>query len=259
LFDLATRKERHHLTRPNFVRELALSADGSLLALGAQEGPASIWDVKTGKMVHELRGDSFVGGVAFSPDGKTLASTNSGAKGDRNAIRLWDVATGNQLRCLNKDSEPVWNVIFSADGKMLITASGSSIRLRDLATGEEQGPAAGNPWYLGNVILSPDGRTLAYHADDSIRALGPGRGAGGRQASGFPLVLGLLGGRQDAGRRYRPQQSQPLGGGRSPPGPPIRDRSEKRRLRLGRLLSCGILLRRQTAGLGRPSPVARRP
>src|SRR5207237_7276122 len=47
LFDVATRKERHQVirrgnTRSYLAHEFALSPDGSLLALGAQQGPISI-------------------------------------------------------------------------------------------------------------------------------------------------------------------------------------------------------------------------
>jgi RNA polymerase sigma factor (sigma-70 family) len=168
LFDVATRKERHQLTRPNMIRGLALSPDGDLLALGAQEGPISLWDVKTGKLVRELRGAPFVPGVAFSPDGKRLASVELDQTAKRDIFRLWDLTTGKELRRLKENIGPVWSVVFSADGKTLITGS-AVIRLWDVATGEERGPAAGNPWYVGTPRLSPDGHTLAYNADYAIR------------------------------------------------------------------------------------------
>ncbi|TMQ35120.1 MAG: sigma-70 family RNA polymerase sigma factor, partial [Planctomycetota bacterium] len=173
LFDVATRRERHQLTRPNaprhHARAFALSPDGSHLAVVVHQGPLSIWDVKTGRMLRELRGTRFAASAAFSPDGKTLASAESNDKADRNTLALWDVATGKKLRRLNGNAWPVSKVTFSGDGKTLIVGCEGTIRLWDVATGNECGPAAGNPASMGRAVLSADGRTLAYQADDSIR------------------------------------------------------------------------------------------
>jgi RNA polymerase sigma factor (sigma-70 family) len=167
VFDVPTRTQRHQITRPKMVRGLALSPDGRLLALGNQEGAASVWDLSTGRLVRELRGWPFVSGVAFSPDGKTLATTELDQKADRNAIALWDVQTGRELHRLAEAVGPVWCVIFVPDGKTVLAASGSTIRRWDPVTGAEQGPAPGHPGYVGAIAVH--GRTLAYLADSSIR------------------------------------------------------------------------------------------
>jgi RNA polymerase sigma factor (sigma-70 family) len=191
LFDLATRQERHRLSRPDFIRALALSPDGSLLALAGRGGTPSLWEVSTGKLVRELRQGSLVLGVAFSPDGKILASVEYDEKTRQNAIVLWDLGTGKERGRLQKQVGPVWSVAFSADGRTVIASSLGAIRLWDVTTGEECGPAAGNPGYVGSVILSPDGQTLAYQADSSIRlwdlasAREAGRLAGDHWSSAF--------------------------------------------------------------------------
>src|SRR5262245_21070079 len=55
--------------------------------------------------------------VAFSPDGKTLASV-----GNDQVCRLWDPATGRQLRVLQGHTRPVESVAFAPDGKSVVTA-----------------------------------------------------------------------------------------------------------------------------------------
>ena len=56
--------------------------------------------------------------MALSPDGKILASGSS----DK-TIKLWDVATGREIRTLSGHTHWVNSVAFSPDGKIL--ASGS--------------------------------------------------------------------------------------------------------------------------------------
>ncbi|MGH8513989.1 MAG: WD40 repeat domain-containing protein, partial [Gammaproteobacteria bacterium] len=58
-----------------------------------------------------------VSAVSFSPDGKTLASGS-----DDYTVRLWDLATGKELRRLSHESV-VYAVSFSPGGKTLASAS----------------------------------------------------------------------------------------------------------------------------------------
>src|SRR5579884_1263291 len=180
-FDLSTHMERRHLTRPKFVRGIALSPDGRLLALGNQNGPASIWEVKTGRLVQQFDGYPFVPGVAFSRDGKTLATAERDTEKSRQAIALWSIATGKRLHLVETNVGALWSVAFSADGKTLIGGTGTGvIKLWDTATGSERSPARGSPTYVGGVTVSPDGRTLAYTARSALYLwdLATGRDAG---------------------------------------------------------------------------------
>ena len=174
LWNVASRTLVHELTRPSDLYSIAFSPDSRTLAAGARDGIIPLWDVKTGQLLRELHGLSDVRdvrAVGFSRDGKVLATGDYDNKQSLPVIRLWDAATGKELRRIEGRFHGIESLAFSADGKTVITSgSDNIIRLWDVATGTEQAPR-GNQGYVGDVTLSPDGRTLAYVNRESIRLL----------------------------------------------------------------------------------------
>jgi WD40 repeat protein len=69
------------------------------------------------------------GSVAFSPDGRLLASGSAD-----NTIKLWEVASGSEVRTLTGHTYLVWSVAFSPDGRLLASGSGdNTIKLWDIS------------------------------------------------------------------------------------------------------------------------------
>jgi WD40 repeat protein len=100
--------------------------------------------------------------VAFSPDGTRLASA-----GKDRTVRLWDAATGREIRTLTGHAKSVLSVAFSPDGKLL--ASGGqdfTLRLWDAATGKEVHSPLGHKGWVLSVAFSPDGTRLASSDTD---------------------------------------------------------------------------------------------
>jgi WD40 repeat protein len=101
VWDVATRRR---ITSVDAVHQgyaadyaVALSSDGSMLALGGDGSPRTILrivDVRTGELLHEFdQTGAGVGGLQFSQDDRLLVVTGL----SDNSTSLWDVASGTQI------------------------------------------------------------------------------------------------------------------------------------------------------------------
>jgi RNA polymerase sigma factor (sigma-70 family) len=112
-----------------------------------------------------LRHASWVSSVVFTPDGESLLSASSD-------IRLWDRATGKELRRFTGHKHYHYGLALSADGKTLVSAGDDgAVRVWELATGREALaiPKAHEGSMVRGVALSPDGKTLASGGGDNGR------------------------------------------------------------------------------------------
>ena len=99
---------------------LAVSPDGGLVAASTGGGLVCLFDPAKGELIESLHGQlNSAFGIAFSPDGRRLIS----ASGGREAIKLWDVGTRQELLTLGGNGSILGVARWSADGDMILAGS----------------------------------------------------------------------------------------------------------------------------------------
>jgi WD40 repeat protein len=149
------------------------SPDGKLMVTAHYEGYIRFWDVANGEMLVAFPAHmGSVWCVVFSPDGKNIASC-----GYDGVIKIWDIETteyardgihASERRSLQISKESIQSVLFSKDGKTLISSSAdSTIRYWDINTGKCTKILQQHQALVWCLALSPDGDIIASGSDDN--------------------------------------------------------------------------------------------
>jgi WD40 repeat protein len=182
LWDVATGKETRTLKAKPYSYSAAFAPDGRTLAIASNEfrgeSVIRLWDTETGTERWRSAGHKQSAlSVAFSPDGKTLASGGLDSYDGRGrffgSIKLWDPATGKQLREVSGLRNIVDAVRFSPDGKYLVSTgrSGPTI-LWDWKAANGLRRIWEDPDRASGIAsFSPDSRRLAWCTHHAIRLL----------------------------------------------------------------------------------------
>jgi WD40 repeat protein/serine/threonine protein kinase len=141
---------------------LALSSDGSRLAVGGGSGIVQVLDTMASRpvLVRDVKvTDEFVTAVALSADGRFLA-TGSGF--DESDIRLWNLeAQDSAPRTLSGHFAWIAALEFSPDGRTLFSASGDqTVRVWDTATRQTVATFYGHTGEVNALSVSADGRKM---------------------------------------------------------------------------------------------------
>jgi WD40 repeat protein len=112
-------------------------------------------------------GDENLLDVRFHPDGRRVATIGHSAKVSR--IRIWDIATGDQVRVIEPTvATLLGRIAFSPDGMTLAAGdTNGSVRVWDDETRRERLVLPGHSGTVFHVAFSPDGATLASASDDT--------------------------------------------------------------------------------------------
>ncbi|MFN2283019.1 MAG: BTAD domain-containing putative transcriptional regulator [Anaerolineae bacterium] len=103
---------------------LALSRDGRMALLGTLDGLVVLIDLVNARTILELHGHTGrVKSVAFTADERGTPFPDGALSGaDDGTLRLWDLRSGSELRCLTYDEPGIAGVAISPDGKLGLTA-----------------------------------------------------------------------------------------------------------------------------------------
>jgi WD40 repeat protein len=176
LWDLTTGREIRDFKGHSFgVITVAISPNGKTALSGGANSTLKLWDLATGREIREFKGHSGpVHSVAISPDGRTALSGSCERYENglcvQGAFKLWDLASGREIRAFKGHSEEVGEVAISPDGRAALSASWNTLKLWDLATGREIREFKGHSGPVYSVAISPDGRAaLSGSRDNTLK------------------------------------------------------------------------------------------
>lgn len=185
------------------ILSITFSPDGRRMATAVSDQSFKLWDVITGDEVTSLDGHvrSELDGniprrrhlaVAFSPDGRKVVTGSS----DR-TIKIWDGATGRELKTLTGHGGLVCSVAFSPDGKTIASGSeDTTVRLWDADTGRVLSIFELGALAVPDVAFSPNGKTLAtgrgYGDDFTVKLWDVARGREVRTLNGHTSFVTSL-------------------------------------------------------------------
>jgi WD40 repeat protein len=173
-----------------WVRALAVSPDGKLLASCGNDNLVKLWSTTEGKLVRELPGHaSHVYNVAFHPDGQFLASADL-----KGTVKVWDVAKGAWQRDLDAKILHKYDETFRADHGgargMAFNADGSVLAIAGITDVSNAFAGVGKPlivqfdWQTGKQKLLQRPRenfqgtmwAVAFHPAGFVVGAGGGNG-----------------------------------------------------------------------------------
>ena len=147
---------------PQGVTAVAYSPDGNYLAAAVDGGSGllKIWDVNNGNVVLETEAGRRVWGIEFTPNSSRII-----IDGNTEALRMWNIATGERLLTDELVGEPSELYDISPDGTQLLTdGPDNNLLIRDASDGS----------LLNNIKVpaqgefSVDGSNLIIYDDNGI-------------------------------------------------------------------------------------------
>ncbi len=165
VFEAASGKEVWYKEHDGIVHAVDLSADGQWVATGSDES-ARVFELASGKEVWRQDHDGTVHQVDLSAAGQWVATSSGFVH-----WRVFKVASGKELSCLDQDIKAPGAMAFSADGRWVATGrwvrtGNEGVCVFDASSGKEVSILRGA---FGPLAFSADGRLVATGGNDSRR------------------------------------------------------------------------------------------
>ena len=142
------------LVHDSRVRAIGFSRDGRLIATGSRD-TVMLWDASIGQSVGQLRHSRPIDLIRFSEDGRLAVAAN-------NTVRLWTLIDRQPIGEEIRQTNPIYQLTFSADSRWVAWgSSGNIFGVIDARTGALATPMLRRPDQVVDVAFSADGQHLA--------------------------------------------------------------------------------------------------
>ncbi len=169
----------HKITESaGYPHDVGFSPDGKWIAIiNPESRQITVYEATTWKKFQIVANVLPVSGIGFSPDGHFLAFATY-VNREECLVKLYNTATGKEIRSMANHSNDIISIAFSPDGKLLATGSrDKTLKLWNLRTGrlirafQGKGLPEGmaHEGWVGGLAFSPDGKFLAS-GDVSLRS-----------------------------------------------------------------------------------------
>jgi WD40 repeat protein len=160
-----------HMFGSERINAVAASPDGQYAIAANSKAEINLWAIESNRHIRTFSGHHYmnVRSVAFSPDSRYALS---GGDFKDQTMKLWEIASGWEIRSLKQHSGDVNSVAFSSDSRYILSGNGiGCILLWELATGRLVRVFEGHRGSVQSVAFSPDGRLILSGSEDETLKL----------------------------------------------------------------------------------------